>query len=93
MEDSLPAFAQRVTVFGSTLKSAATSAGVKSVSSFWPFIHASTRYCPTEAYPVQLGKTGQSSRFDNDDLMSAFPKITQKGHFAPFRGYRHISPL
>src|SRR6266436_2590785 len=32
MELSLPAFAQRVTVFGSTRKSAATSAGVRSVS-------------------------------------------------------------
>src|SRR5437773_9269750 len=32
MELSLPAFAQRVTVFGSTRKSAATSAGVRSAS-------------------------------------------------------------
>jgi hypothetical protein len=31
MEVSLPAFAHLVTVFGSTLKAAATSAGVKSV--------------------------------------------------------------
>src|SRR3712207_4457650 len=38
MDESFPALAHRVTVLGSTRKSAATSAGVRSASSFCAFI-------------------------------------------------------
>jgi len=59
MEVSLPAFAHLVTVFGSTLKAAATSAGVKSVfieCVAWP----ADIFFPFLRYTVLIAGSGNS---------------------------------
>jgi hypothetical protein len=67
MLDSLPALAQRVTVFGSTLNRAATSAGVSRVSGWdaWVsrFMHATSLFdVKRESYPYDHRRAAEMDR-------------------------------